>query len=54
MNRQTPYKNPLKEDKIVDGVAEEPKTYDGKYDPVELEEYIRGIKKIFTIIEAQK
>jgi len=25
--------------------------YDGKYNPVELEEWIRGMKKIFVVVE---
>jgi len=28
-----------------------PKTYDGKYDPMELEEWIKGMEKIFTTVE---
>jgi len=28
-----------------------PKTYDGKYDLVELKQWIRGMEKIFTIPE---
>jgi len=28
-----------------------PKTYCGSYNPVELEEWIRSMKKIFTIVE---
>jgi len=31
-----------------------PKTYDGKYDPVEQEERIRGIEKIFTVLELRE
>jgi len=43
-----PAETPLKDDKFVDRVARHnPKVYDRKYDPVELEEWIRGIDKIF-------
>ena len=31
-----------------------PKTYNGKYDLVELEEWIRGMEKIFTVVEMPK
>ena len=45
-------KNPYKEDQIADGVAyRNLKTYDGKYNPMELEEWIRGMEKIFIIIK---
>ena len=27
------------------------KVYDGKYDPVELKEWVRGIEKIFNVVE---
>jgi len=44
--------NPPKEDKIADRVARcNPKTYDGKYDPVELEESIECVEKIFTKLD---
>ena len=47
--------NPPKEDKIVNRVAwPNPKTYDGKYDSVELEDWIRGMEKIFTVFEVPK
>jgi len=43
---------PPKEDKLMDRVASRnPNTYGGSYDPVELEEWIRGMEKIFTVIE---
>ena len=43
---------PLKEDKLADRVARRNlKVYDGSYDPVVLEEWIRGIEKIFTVVE---
>ena len=36
-----------KPDDVADRVAKcNPKMYDGKYDPVELEEWIRGMEKI--------
>jgi len=28
-----------------------PKVYDGSYDPVVLEEWTRGMEKIFTVVE---
>jgi len=43
---------PSKPDDVADRVAKRnPKTYDGKYDPVELEGWIRGMEKIFTVVE---
>ena len=43
---------PLKEDKLADRVARrKPKVYDGSYDPVVLEGWIRGMEKIFTVVE---
>jgi len=47
-----PSEIPPKEDKLENRVAQHnPKVYDGKYDPVELEEWIRGMEKIFTVVE---
>ena len=44
--------NPPKEDKLVDRVTRQnPKTYGRSSDPTELEEWIRGVEKIFVIIE---
>ena len=44
--------NPLKEDKLVDRVARHnPKTYGGCCDLVELEEWIKGMEKIFIVIK---
>jgi len=44
--------NPLKEDKLVNRLTRcNPKTYDGSYDPVELEEWIRSMENIFVVIE---
>jgi len=41
-----------KDDKLADKVAWlNPKVYDGQYDLVELEEWMRGMEKIFTIVE---
>jgi len=49
---QVPAETPPKEDKLADRVVRRnPKVYDGSYDPVVLEEWIRGIKKIFTVVE---
>ena len=43
---------PPKEDKIIDRVAQcNCDTYGRSYNPVESEEQIRGIEKIFAIIE---
>jgi len=42
----------MKEDKLIDRVARRnPKTYDGSYDPMQLEESIIGVEKIFVLIE---
>ena len=47
-----PAETPLKDDKLVDRVAQcNPKVYDGNYDPVVLEEWVRGMEKIFTVVE---
>ena len=44
--------NPPKEDKLADRIARHnPKTYDESYDPVELEEWIKSMEKIFGVIE---
>ena len=43
------------EDKLADRVAKHnPKTYGGSYDPVELEEWIRSMEKIFAVIEVSE
>jgi len=43
---------PPKEDKLADRVARcNSKVYDGSYDPAVLEEWIRGMEKIFTVVE---
>ena len=40
-----------KSDELANRVAKSnPKVYNGKYDP-ELEEYIKGMKKIFAVME---
>jgi len=47
-----PIKIPPKNDKLADTIAQcNPKIYDGKYDPVGLEEWIQGIEEIFTVVE---
>ena len=47
-----PAENPHRDDKLADRVARRnSKVYDGKYEPVELEEWVRGMKKIFTVVE---
>jgi len=44
--------NPPKDDTIADRVTRHnPKTYDEKYSLVELEQWIRGMEKIFVILE---
>jgi len=49
---QVPAKTPPKEDKLADRVAwRNRKGYDGSYDPIVLEEWIRGMEKIFTVVE---
>ena len=49
---QVPTETPPKEDKLADRVARRnPKVYNGSYDPVVLEEWIRGMEKIFTVVE---
>ena len=49
---QVPTETPPKDDKLADRVARyNPKVYDEKYDPVELKEWVRGMKKIFTLAE---
>jgi len=43
---------PTEDDKLADRVVRcNPKVYDGKYDPVELEEWIGGMHKSFTVVE---
>jgi len=47
-----PSENPPKSDTLADRVAERnPKVYNGNLDPVELEDWIRGMKNIFAMIE---
>ena len=47
-----PPESTSKPDDVADRVAKHNlRTYDAKYDPVELEEWIRGIEKIFALIE---
>ena len=44
--------NPHKEDKLVDRITRcNSKTYGGSYDPVELEDWIRGMENIFVMIK---
>jgi len=50
---QVPIEIPPKEDKWAARVARHnPKVYDGSYHPVVLEEWIWGVEKIFTVVEA--
>jgi len=46
-----PPEGPTKPDDVAERVACNPRTYEGKYDLVELEERIRGMEKIFAIVE---
>ena len=47
--------NPPKEDKMADRVAwRNPKVYDGKHYPVVSQEWLREVKKIFTVVEVQE
>ena len=47
--------NPPKQDKLTDKVVRgNPKAYGESYDPMEVEEQIRGMRKIFTVIEVPK
>ena len=49
---QVPTETPLKEDKLADRAARRnPQAYDGTYDLVVLEKWIRGMEKIFTVVE---
>jgi len=49
---QIPVEIPPKEDKLADRVAwHNPKVYDGSYNLVVLEEWIRVMEKIFTVVE---
>ena len=50
-----PPEGPSKPNDVADRVAKRnPSTYDGKYDLVELEEWIRGMEKIFVVVEVPK
>jgi len=47
-----PPENSSKSDKLADRVARcNPKVYDGNIDPVELEDWIRGMEKIFIVVD---
>ena len=49
---QVPTKTPPKDDKLADRVARRnPKVYDRNYDPIVLEEWVRGMEKIFAVVE---
>ena len=48
-------KNPLKSDKLANEVARRnPKVYDGNLNPVELEDWIKEMEKIFVIVEVSE
>ena len=47
-----PLDKPSKFDNLADRIARHnPKIYDRKLDPLELEDWIRGMEKVFTIVE---
>ena len=49
---QVPTETPPKEDKLADRVVRRnPKVYDGTYDPVIWGEWVRGMERIFTVVE---
>jgi len=49
---QVPIETPHKEDKTTDRIARcNPKVYGGSYNLVVLEEWIRGMEKISTVVE---
>jgi len=49
---QVPTQTLPEDDKLAESVAQcNPKVYDGNYDPVVLEEWVRGMDKIFTVVE---
>jgi len=49
---QVPTETPPKDDKLADKVARhKPKVYDENYDQVVLKEWVRGMEKIFTMVE---
>ena len=44
--------SPPKSEKLVDRIQRHnAKVYEGKYDAVELEEWIRGMEKIFVVVK---
>jgi len=47
----TPTEIPPKDDKLADAVAQHNQVFDGKCDPVELKEWIRGMEKIFAVVK---
>ena len=50
---QVPTEIPPKEDELANrGARRNPKAYNGTYDPVVLKEWIKGMEKIFTMVEA--
>jgi len=49
---KVPTESPPKEDKLADRVVRRnPTVYDGNYDLVLLKEWVRGMKKIFTVLK---
>jgi len=50
-----PPEGPSKPNDVADRVAKRnPRMYDGKYDLIELQEWIRGMEKIFVVVEVPK
>ena len=48
----TPSEIPPKVNKLADRATRlSPKVYNGKYNPLKLEEWIRGMENIFTVVE---
>jgi len=49
---QVPTETSPKDDKLADRIEQcNPKVYDGNYDPVVLEEWVRRMEKIFTVVK---
>jgi len=50
-----PAENASRDDKLADRVARHNRrVYDGKYDLVELEDWIRGMENIFTVLDVSE
>ena len=52
---QVSTETPPNDDKLADRVVRHnPKVYDGNYDLIVLEEWVRGMEKIFTVVEVSE